>query len=401
MSLKMNKEEINAKRRERYRAKNKAEVSLKRKNYREAHREQINFKKMQSYWKHRDEINIRRKERYLHNKDDINVNRRLEYISKKVSILAQIKAYRAAHKDEINAKRREKYSLHKVKFKLRNKRNYEKHKDNYLEHDRNYRLKNAEKIKLRKKIYREKYPGHIGARGIKLPHWYDTRIAAWKKYKIVLLPRYRTYWEMYSVMYVKAGGKCEICGKNVNIRNKGNGNIANLDHGHPTGYPRGILCKSCNLHLAKIEELGPNVSRLEKYMEKYKDVSHSSHKSMKITKVPQWLYWRIDAWEREKISLLDQFRTYWEMYSYLFINADRKCEICNEPLRTGNKNNKNEDSKLGVACLDHDHLTGDPRGILCVECNALVGNIENNPEGQTYRFLEYLNRFDDLAVTNS
>lgn len=44
-----------------------------------------------------------------------------------------------------------------------------------------------------------------------------------------------------------------------------------------------------------------------------------------------------------------------------------KCELCNLPVRTG-------DPAVG----DHDHSTGQMRGVLHRSCNALLGNIENN-----------------------
>lgn len=38
------------------------------------------------------------------------------------------------------------------------------------------------------------------------------------------------------------------------------------------------------------------------------------------------------------------------------------------------------------ACLDHDHYTGVPRGLLCTQCNTRLGWVEKN----IYRLLPYL-----------
>ncbi|MDE1854467.1 MAG: hypothetical protein KGI38_12070 [Thaumarchaeota archaeon] len=44
-------------------------------------------------------------------------------------------------------------------------------------------------------------------------------------------------------------GKCRICGKDAEV----------LDHDHKSGAPRGMVCRSCNSMLGKIETSGQNV----------------------------------------------------------------------------------------------------------------------------------------------
>jgi hypothetical protein len=38
------------------------------------------------------------------------------------------------------------------------------------------------------------------------------------------------------------------------------------------------------------------------------------------------------------------------------------------------------------ACLDHDHYTNQPRGLLCTQCNTRIGWLEKN----IYRLIPYL-----------
>jgi len=61
----------------------------------------------------------------------------------------------------------------------------------------------------------------------------------------------------------------------------------------------------------------------------------------------------------------------------LLIAADNKCEICGEKPNiddsvTGKKKNK--------LCVDHCHVTGKLRGILCSNCNIGIGNLKDSTE---------------------
>jgi len=51
----------------------------------------------------------------------------------------------------------------------------------------------------------------------------------------------------------------------------------------------------------------------------------------------------------------------------LLKNADYKCEICNR-----------DESEVYKLVLDHDHNTGDIRGILCHSCNSNLGYFEDD-----------------------
>jgi hypothetical protein len=58
---------------------------------------------------------------------------------------------------------------------------------------------------------------------------------------------------------------------------------------------------------------------------------------------------------------------------------DKKCRLCNRPI-TLNKYD-------GV--VDHDHFDGRVRGILCHECNAMIGYIENTIDDPIF-IVDYL-----------
>lgn len=54
----------------------------------------------------------------------------------------------------------------------------------------------------------------------------------------------------------------------------------------------------------------------------------------------------------------------------LLQDPDTPCEICAAPRSVHGKR----------TCLDHDHTTGRVRGLLCIQCNVLLGAAEDDPE---------------------
>ena len=61
-------------------------------------------------------------------------------------------------------------------------------------------------------------------------------------------------------------------------------------------------------------------------------------------------------------------------YEQWFENADGKCELCGSTFRLA---------------LDHDHITGKIRGVLCFDCNTAIGKLGDNIGGLE-RALSYL-----------
>ena len=60
-----------------------------------------------------------------------------------------------------------------------------------------------------------------------------------------------------------------------------------------------------------------------------------------------------------------------EQYEAMSEAQDHKCDICGNP----EMNNKNK-----VLCVDHNHNTGEIRGLLCGNCNVGIGNLQDNIE---------------------
>ena len=73
-----------------------------------------------------------------------------------------------------------------------------------------------------------------------------------------------------------------------------------------------------------------------------------------------------------------------EQVNSMFIDQDNKCAICNDDF-----------GDIYKAQIDHCHETGDVRGLLCINCNWLLGKSRDNPQllRQAANYLEKESRF--------
>lgn len=77
-----------------------------------------------------------------------------------------------------------------------------------------------------------------------------------------------------------------------------------------------------------------------------------------------------DACRRSRIK-----RAYgmtWEAFVVLVAEQGNACAICRDPLDAHKRNRR--------AHVDHDHKTGEVRGILCGRCNPALGAFRDRPE---------------------
>ena len=72
---------------------------------------------------------------------------------------------------------------------------------------------------------------------------------------------------------------------------------------------------------------------------------------------------------KQKSKLKCMFNLTLERYDQMFEEQNGKCAICNQIDISG--------KRLSV---DHDHQTGKVRGLLCMNCNLLLGRVESTPE---------------------
>lgn len=63
-----------------------------------------------------------------------------------------------------------------------------------------------------------------------------------------------------------------------------------------------------------------------------------------------------------------------ELYDATFAEQNGLCSICGSDTP---KRGKGQDE---VFSFDHDHVTGQLRGLLCVDCNLMIGHANDDPE---------------------
>src|SRR5437899_11845292 len=60
-------------------------------------------------------------------------------------------------------------------------------------------------------------------------------------------------------------------------------------------------------------------------------------------------------------------------YERLLAKCNKKCHICHQ-FETA----KRRDGRILMLSVDHDHKTGEVRGLLCLKCNKLVAYLEHS-----------------------
>lgn len=81
--------------------------------------------------------------------------------------------------------------------------------------------------------------------------------------------------------------------------------------------------------------------------------------------------WRTQNKERRRnIELKYKFGITLEDYNNLFAAQEGKCKICK----------KHQTELKTTLHVDHNHITGKVRGLLCKQCNFGIGYLQDNPE---------------------
>ena len=74
--------------------------------------------------------------------------------------------------------------------------------------------------------------------------------------------------------------------------------------------------------------------------------------------------------ERERRKNYEVYGITLEEYNQMFNEQEGKCKICG----------RHQSEMKQVLCVDHDHLTGRVRGLLCKYCNVMLGHAHDSPD---------------------
>ena len=168
----------------------------------------------------------------------------------------------------------------------------------------------------------------------------EEEIAQQKEFYSQYAKDYKLMWEYdidrnkYNELFSKQNGLCAICNRpNEELRQ-----ALGVDHNHITYQIRGLLCEQCNCGLGNFQDSIDNLTNAIFYLSRY---TYSGIKYENITK---------------------------EQYNDLLMQQNYKCKICSI-------NGANLKKKLAI---DHNHITDEVRGLLCMNCNLGIGNFRDN-----------------------
>ena len=137
------------------------------------------------------------------------------------------------------------------------------------------------------------------------------------------------------------------------------------------------LCRECNT---------------EKDISEFHLVSRKSGKKTLKTYCKHCSSERVKRWRqtpkgklaRKKYNLAKAFGITLEDWDKMFVQQNGQCAIC-----------KREFSQLKMTpFVDHNHETGQVRGLLCPVCNQFLGLIKDNPQS----LLNYLNPYPGWPI---
>jgi hypothetical protein len=83
-----------------------------------------------------------------------------------------------------------------------------------------------------------------------------------------------------------------------------------------------------------------------------------------------------------------------EWYDQTLVSQGKGCRIC------GTDKPGRGDTRRRLFCIDHDHKTGKIRGLLCINCNMVLGAVDDSREILS-KAIEYLEEYNEDSQAGS
>ena len=84
---------------------------------------------------------------------------------------------------------------------------------------------------------------------------------------------------------------------------------------------------------------------------------------------------RYDPYKNRNWKLKRNYNISQEDYDKIYEKQGGKCAICEE----NDTGMYNQHGKIEYFCVDHNHKTGEIRGLLCSNCNTAIGLLKHDP----------------------
>jgi len=299
-----------------------------------------------------------RKKYYLANKKRLSIYSKKRYLKNKDKIKTQIKKRYLEKREEILAYFRKRYLKNKTRIKEINKKWASKNKEKIKAIKKRYRIKNKEKIrKDGRKYYRKHKKQYYQYR----KKWRKNNPQKIKEEKLRL--KFKMSIEDYNNLLKNQNNRCGICNEKFDLKNYNKPNYPNVDHCHKTGKIRGILCSRCNSGLGSFHD---DQSVLDSAVLWLKN---------KIVPIGGKFVKQIDISRKKELNLKRKYNLTFDQLKGFFSTQDYKCGICKKDLLKTNIKGKG----LSSFNIDHCHVTGKIRGILCPLCNRALGLFKDDP----------------------
>lgn len=240
---------------------------------------------------------------------------------------------------------------------------WQENKERLAEHNRQYGADNREAICKNKKEY---YQANKRA----ARDW-----ALKKRFGITL--------DEYEALLDKQGGCCAICGGGPGAKGKSYA----VDHDHPTGKIRGILCSKCNRGLGYAGESLQIFGRIVEYLVKWAvaEVDCVGRTVEEAKALIERAKFRLATYSDKRIRRA-ALEVSVEVVDRMIADRNNRCDICLQEFPSGER-----------PALDHDHKTGMIRGVLCKKCNWTIGAFKDSAE-VIQKAIEYLKRANQSDV---